>query len=494
MINISNASLTSLQVELGKADKPSVHLDLHVAENIAMGAKMHFPGSWLDQQRASLGPLQQKMFDVALKVLSGDEKPRAVQANGMGREILLDRPAYGATTISIGFERPMSEVLGFIGMSDGKGKALLSLGTKLANALSPSTKQAGNGGLMAKARSALPGNISLSSVIRNITGGFVSAINNPAAQLSGNGEAPPPLPPRPGRQNGNPNSTYGPPPLPQRPRANSFPRTAREAQAGFSTEFKPSTGRTPKETPPPLPPRPGQGPKINPEQAFGETPFFGHASASSFSHANYENYEMDPNEAQAAENKASQEAPKPHLKSHLSQVTLDAKLNGQRLPDESANAKSPRPERSEPNGPQFNGERPSAGRPRANSAPPPRQTREPRVDNDKPSMHSQEDETTTNGAANVAEDTKAKPAVKPLYARLGLSEASPTERDITRAYRKLALEKHPDKNKDNPKATVEFQDIQQAYEILKNPEQRYKYDQGLINDQGHPTQPFDSWG
>lgn len=202
MINISNASLTSLQVELGKADKPSVHLDLHVAENIAMGAKMHFPGSWLDQQRASLGPLQQKMFDVALKVLSGDEKPRAVQANGMGRKIFLDRPAYGATTISIGFEKPMSEVLGFLGMSDisdGKGKALLSLGTKLANALSPSTKQAGNGGLMAKARSALPGNIGLGSIIRNITGGFVSAINNPAAQLSGNGEAPPPLPPRPGR-------------------------------------------------------------------------------------------------------------------------------------------------------------------------------------------------------------------------------------------------------------------------------------------------------
>ncbi|WP_434155439.1 DnaJ domain-containing protein [Pseudomonas sp. JZ134] len=479
MIHISNASLTSLQVELGKADKPSVHLDLHVAENIAMGAKMHFPGSWLDQQRASLGPLQQKMFDVALKVLSGDEKPRAVQANGMGREIFLDRPAYGATTISIGFEKPMSEVLGFLGMSDGKDKALLSLGTKLANTLSPSTKQAGNDSLMAKARSALPGNIGLGSVIRNITGGFVSAINNPAAQLSGNGEAPPPLPPRPGRQNGNPNSTYGSPPLPQRPRANSFPRTAREAQAGFSTEFKPSTGRTPKETPPPLPPRPGQGPKINPEQASGEAPFFGHASASSFSHADYENYEMDPNEAQAAENKASQEPPKPHLKSHLSQVALHAKLNGQRPPDEGANAKSPRPEknstRAEPNGPEFNGERPSAGKSRASSAPPPRQTREPGIDNDKPSTHSQEDETTTNGAANVAEDIKAKPAVKSLYARLGLFTASPTEREIRKAYRRLALEKHPDHNK-SPEATAEFRELQEAYEILQDPEKRRAYD------------------
>jgi hypothetical protein len=137
MINISHPSLTSVALKVGKPDKPSVSANLHVADNISMGAKMHFPGPWLDKKRASLSPLQQKMFDVALKVLSGEERPKSVRASETGREIELDRPAHGATTLSIGLEKPMSEVLDFLGMSDGKGRALLTLGTKMANTVSP---------------------------------------------------------------------------------------------------------------------------------------------------------------------------------------------------------------------------------------------------------------------------------------------------------------------------------------------------------------------
>ncbi|MCQ3003293.1 hypothetical protein NLO98_26440 [Pseudomonas syringae] len=137
MINISHPSLTSVALKVGKPDKPSVSANLHVADNISMGAKMHFPGPWLDKKRASLSPLQQKMFDVALKVLSGEERPKSVRASETGREIELDRPAHGATTLSIGLEKPMSEVLDYLGMSDGKGRALLTLGTKMANAVSP---------------------------------------------------------------------------------------------------------------------------------------------------------------------------------------------------------------------------------------------------------------------------------------------------------------------------------------------------------------------
>lgn len=141
MINISHPSLTSVALKAGKPDKPSVSANLHVADNISMGAKMHFPGPWLDKKRASLSPSQQKMFDVALKVLNGEERPKSVRASETGREIELDRPAHGATTLSIGLEKPMSEVLDFLGMSDGKGRALLTLGTKMANAVSPPPQQ-----------------------------------------------------------------------------------------------------------------------------------------------------------------------------------------------------------------------------------------------------------------------------------------------------------------------------------------------------------------
>lgn len=141
MINISHPSLTSVALKVGKPDKPSVSANLHVADNISMGAKMHFPGPWLDKKRASLSPLQQKMFDVALKVLSGEERPKSVRASETGREIELDRPAHGATTLSIGLEKPMSEVLDYLGMSDGKGRALLTLGTKMANTVSPPPPQ-----------------------------------------------------------------------------------------------------------------------------------------------------------------------------------------------------------------------------------------------------------------------------------------------------------------------------------------------------------------
>jgi hypothetical protein len=490
MINISHPSPTSLAVELGKADKPSVRLDLHVADNIAMGAKMHFPGPWLDQKRASLSPLQQKMFDIALDVLNGKEKPKAVQDNGAGRDILLDRPAYGATTLSIGFEKPMSEVLGFLGMNDGKGKTLLTLGTKLANALSPSPNQSAKGSLMARARNAFPSSLGLSSVIRGIAGQLSPATNNSAAGSVGNGGAPPPLPPRPGRQNVDPNGTNEPPPLPRRPRANSFPRTAQEAQTSFTAGTSPFAGRARKETPPPLPPRPGQKPTMGQQRAPQGTPFSAQPSASSFPHAHYENYEMDPNEAQAAEDHASQEAPRPGMKPGLSQAALAAKLYKRSMPDESAHAKAPRPEpgktspHPESNGPQFRSEQPSAGRPRASSAPPPRPLKEPKINDQYSSTHMPKDETTTDGPSKVTEDNTAKPQVKGLYARLGLSSDKATLAEIRKAYKKLALEKHPDKNKHNPQATDDFQKLQKALEVLTSDAKRRAYDAGDIDEEG----------
>jgi len=61
------------------------------------------------------------------------------------------------------------------------------------------------------------------------------------------------------------------------------------------------------------------------------------------------------------------------------------------------------------------------------------------------------------------------------YATLGV-EKNASQADIQRAYRKLARKFHPDINKDAA-AEAKFKQIGEAYEVLKDPEKRAKYDQ-----------------
>ena len=65
---------------------------------------------------------------------------------------------------------------------------------------------------------------------------------------------------------------------------------------------------------------------------------------------------------------------------------------------------------------------------------------------------------------------------KDFYAILGVSKTASAE-EIKRAYRKLARKYHPDVNPGNPEAESKFKDINEANEILANPETRQKYDQ-----------------
>jgi curved DNA-binding protein len=65
---------------------------------------------------------------------------------------------------------------------------------------------------------------------------------------------------------------------------------------------------------------------------------------------------------------------------------------------------------------------------------------------------------------------------KDYYTVLGVDKNA-TEKDIKRAYRKLARQYHPDKNPDDKTAEEKFKEINEANEVLGSPENRAKYDQ-----------------
>lgn len=69
-------------------------------------------------------------------------------------------------------------------------------------------------------------------------------------------------------------------------------------------------------------------------------------------------------------------------------------------------------------------------------------------------------------------------STKNLYEILGVAEDA-SDADLRKAYRKIAVKNHPDKNPDDSAAEQRFKEATQAYEVLSNKQKRAEYDQRL---------------
>ncbi|MFH4966096.1 molecular chaperone DnaJ [Gaetbulibacter sp. M235] len=67
-------------------------------------------------------------------------------------------------------------------------------------------------------------------------------------------------------------------------------------------------------------------------------------------------------------------------------------------------------------------------------------------------------------------------AKRDYYEILGVSKGASAE-EIKKAYRKMAIKYHPDKNPDNKEAEAKFKEAAEAYEILSNADKKARYDQ-----------------
>ncbi len=75
------------------------------------------------------------------------------------------------------------------------------------------------------------------------------------------------------------------------------------------------------------------------------------------------------------------------------------------------------------------------------------------------------------------------------YSTLGVAKGA-SEAEIKSAYRKLAKQLHPDRNKENPRAAEKFSDVTKAYDLLSDKAKRAQFDRGEIDAEGNPAMPF----
>ena len=77
------------------------------------------------------------------------------------------------------------------------------------------------------------------------------------------------------------------------------------------------------------------------------------------------------------------------------------------------------------------------------------------------------------------------------YKILGVDKTIP-QKDVKKAYLKRAKQFHPDLHPDDPKAQAKFQALQEAYDVIGDPEKRKKYDQ--YGEQWKQAEQFQGFG
>ncbi len=77
-----------------------------------------------------------------------------------------------------------------------------------------------------------------------------------------------------------------------------------------------------------------------------------------------------------------------------------------------------------------------------------------------------------------------------IYETLGVGRNA-TQEEIKRAFRRKAMECHPDRNPDNPHAEERFKELQEAYQVLSDPHERAYYDRTGRTGRQSASGPFD---
>jgi DnaJ family protein C protein 7 len=75
-------------------------------------------------------------------------------------------------------------------------------------------------------------------------------------------------------------------------------------------------------------------------------------------------------------------------------------------------------------------------------------------------------------------ELELKKAKRKDYYKILNIEKDASDSEIKKAYRRLAIQTHPDKNPDDPQAEERFKDVGEAYETLSDPEKKERYDSG----------------